>query len=219
MITCRANCKVYIGSSCNIRKRLRNHKNSLIGGYSHNKHLQNSWDYYGEKCFSMVVIEYCDNKDSMLEREKYWIHELQSFKKEKGFNKTTEAKNTRGYKWSDKHTQWRSKHESDKWKNLKKEEKEKRIEKLKYAYSCRKKFKTARETKIKLSRTMVFIRLSDGITFRPELPSEFMKEHNLDRSACHKVAKGKGYNMIDRRHGGAYKATLKQHKGFKIYYE
>lgn len=219
LITCRANSKVYVGSSCDIKRRVKSHYVSLKNGNSHNKHLQSSWDKYGGKCFSIVVIEYCIDKEGMLKREKYWIHELQSFKKEKGFNKTTETKNPSGRKCSKEYLEWRSKHESNKWKNLSPEEKKKRIEKLKFASSCRKNFKKTRSAKIKRSRKMVFIRISDGMTFRPELPSEFMEKHGLDRSACHKAAKGKTYKATDSRHGGEYKVRVKQHKGFKIFYE
>lgn len=66
------NGKVYIGQSVDIYDRLRSHKNRLCNGTHINKHLQNSWNKYGECNFDFSIIERCGLK-KLTEREQYWI--------------------------------------------------------------------------------------------------------------------------------------------------
>ena len=47
----RVNHKIYIGQSVDIYTRWYNHKHSLRNGIHYNKHLQKSWDKYGEENF------------------------------------------------------------------------------------------------------------------------------------------------------------------------
>lgn len=66
------NNKCYYGSSKDIEKRWRTHKNHLNGGKHHNTPLQRSWDKYGEESFIFEVVEECDEK-ILLEREQHYL--------------------------------------------------------------------------------------------------------------------------------------------------
>lgn len=80
------NHKKYIGQSCNIKKRLSEHRRRLNCKDSHeNRHLQRAWDKYGEENFSFSIIEYCD-KCYLDEREIYWINYYNSSCDKNGYN-------------------------------------------------------------------------------------------------------------------------------------
>jgi group I intron endonuclease len=66
------NKKCYYGSSKNIEKRWRTHKNHLKNGKHHNIHLQRSWDKYGEDNFVFEVVEECD-ENILLELEQKYL--------------------------------------------------------------------------------------------------------------------------------------------------
>lgn len=69
----KVNKKLYIGSAVNIGKRWAEHLRSLVGGYHHNRKLQNAWNKYGAEAFVFAVVEFVDNVDDLLVREQYWI--------------------------------------------------------------------------------------------------------------------------------------------------
>lgn len=71
------NDKIYIGSSNNVEKRWKRHKNTLVSGKHHNIYLQRSYEKYGEGCFTYFVIEELENVADLFTREEYWIEELQ----------------------------------------------------------------------------------------------------------------------------------------------
>lgn len=79
------NGKIYVGQSRRISNREYCHFRSLRKGNHHNKHLQRSYNTYGEKTFEFKVIEYCDI-DKLDEREKYWIAHYGSMDVNKGYN-------------------------------------------------------------------------------------------------------------------------------------
>jgi len=54
------NGKSYIGQSADLAGRESKHWSLLKRGKSHNAHLQNAWDKYGENAFSFNVILYCE---------------------------------------------------------------------------------------------------------------------------------------------------------------
>ena len=64
--------KRYVGSSINIYNRFHEHIHILKRNEAHNKHLQNSWNKYGEESFVFQVLEYCEPK-VQFEREQYYI--------------------------------------------------------------------------------------------------------------------------------------------------
>ena len=77
--------KVYIGSSINISKRLKNHKIMLSGGYHDNKYLQNSVVKYGINNFNFEVLEICD-EDNLVKKENYFIDLYKSNETTFGYN-------------------------------------------------------------------------------------------------------------------------------------
>lgn len=66
------NGKRYYGSSKNIDKRWRRHKNQLRSGKHGNYYLQRAWVKYGEDKFSFEIIEEC-SIETLLEREQYYL--------------------------------------------------------------------------------------------------------------------------------------------------
>lgn len=64
------NKKRYIGSSKNMWQRLQCHRSYLRRGCHSNRHLQSSYNKYGENSFTIYVIEYCEN---YLEREQFYL--------------------------------------------------------------------------------------------------------------------------------------------------
>lgn len=85
-ITCIANGKIYVGSSCNMAQRCMVHRSALRGKYHDNTHLQRAWNKYGEQSFVFEVIELV-MPWSLLDREQYWLDKLKPFDRNKGFNK------------------------------------------------------------------------------------------------------------------------------------
>ena len=77
--------KKYIGQSCNIQRRINDHKSSLQRGSHRNAHLQRAWNKYQEENFNFYVLESCP-KTSLDERESYYISYFNTMKDEYGYN-------------------------------------------------------------------------------------------------------------------------------------
>ena len=75
IITNLLNGKRYVGSSKNLYNRLHEHVHNLNNNKAHNKHLQASWNKYGEDAFHYGILEYC-KEDVQFEREQYYIDVL-----------------------------------------------------------------------------------------------------------------------------------------------
>lgn len=70
----KVNSKFYIGSTADsFNKRWCLHLFHLRNNKHKNSHLQYSWNKHGEDCFEFIIIEECDNKDMVLDREQYYI--------------------------------------------------------------------------------------------------------------------------------------------------
>lgn len=69
------NGKRYVGSSVDIYNRLHEHVHNLKRGDSHNQHLQNAWDKYGESKFIYGILEFCDS-ECRFDREQFYISQL-----------------------------------------------------------------------------------------------------------------------------------------------
>lgn len=82
-ITNMVNEKVYIGSSINFNKRHNEHFNMLKNKTHHSSKLQNAFNKYGLNNFKFEILELCD-KDMLLEREQFWLNELNAYKE--GYN-------------------------------------------------------------------------------------------------------------------------------------
>lgn len=96
-IFCMENEKTYIGRSVNLKIRAQRHFNSLRINKHINKHLQNSFNKYGESSFIFSIIEYLPRNNRVLNnREKYWIIQFDS--KNQGFNYTKGGDGILGFK-------------------------------------------------------------------------------------------------------------------------
>ena len=72
LITNNINNKGYIGQSTDLKNREYSHLSYLRRNKHNNKHLQYSWNKYGEENFEFIIVEYC-NIDIIDTRECYWI--------------------------------------------------------------------------------------------------------------------------------------------------
>lgn len=67
--------KEYIGSSCNIKQRLKQHLWTLASNTHHNRTMQRLYDKYGIDQMCYDIVEEC-SVDSLIEREAYYISEI-----------------------------------------------------------------------------------------------------------------------------------------------
>ena len=74
-ITNLINNKIYIGSSKNYNKRKYMHLHNLKLNKHHNKHLQSSFNKYGECNFNFNIVEEC-LKEDLIKKEQYYIDTL-----------------------------------------------------------------------------------------------------------------------------------------------
>lgn len=95
-ITNTVNGKCYIGQSTNLGKRIKKHIDTLLNGSNRNEHLQNAYNKYGAGCFTIEIIEECD-ENSLDEREIFWIDFYKSYDKDNGYNKTKGGTGGNGY--------------------------------------------------------------------------------------------------------------------------
>lgn len=65
-ITNTINNKIYIGSSCDIKRRWRHHKQHLTKNIHHCIHLQRAWNKYGEKNFIFDIVTRCEKDDLLI---------------------------------------------------------------------------------------------------------------------------------------------------------
>ena len=69
------NDKFYIGSTVNKKVRFREHRKQLRGNRHHCKHLQASWNKYGEEKFDFRVVEVVPDETPLWQVEDKWIAE------------------------------------------------------------------------------------------------------------------------------------------------
>jgi group I intron endonuclease len=72
------NGKIYIGSSTQLIRRFKTHKERLLKNKHANIILQRSWNKYDEKAFIFTIIEYC-TKENIVEREQYYLDSLKPY--------------------------------------------------------------------------------------------------------------------------------------------
>ena len=87
------NNKIYVGKAIDIYRRIKDHVTALnTKNKNENPYLINSWHKYGRENFTYYVIEYIDELNrfdldiKLKERELYWMNELNSLDKNKGYN-------------------------------------------------------------------------------------------------------------------------------------
>lgn len=85
LIRNKANNKVYVGQSVDIKQRWYNHKRELKNGTHYNEHLQKAYNKYGKENFEFKIIEYC-TEEELDELESKWIKEFDSMNYNKGYN-------------------------------------------------------------------------------------------------------------------------------------
>ena len=74
-ITNLVNDKFYVGSTTNKKVRWRQHRTLLRGNRHHCKHLQASWNKYGEVKFDFSVVEEVSDSASLEQAEDRWLVE------------------------------------------------------------------------------------------------------------------------------------------------
>lgn len=94
-ITNTVNGKMYVGSAVNIFHRWETHL-SDFKLKKHTSKFQNAWNKYGAQAFEFSVIEFVEVKDSLLDREQYWLDLLDTAKK--GYNTNIKAESRLGTK-------------------------------------------------------------------------------------------------------------------------
>ena len=86
MITNIVNGKCYIGSSINIKNRIREHKGKLKNNKHENSYLQASYNKYGKESFTITTVELVENLSLLTTRETAWILKLKSNESPHGYN-------------------------------------------------------------------------------------------------------------------------------------
>ena len=95
------NGKQYIGStSMNFKIRWYRHLYKLKLNKHEARHLQDSFNLYGENMFAFIIIETCNPKECLI-REQHYINTLQVCNREFGYNSCPTAGNNRGRKLSE----------------------------------------------------------------------------------------------------------------------
>lgn len=97
-ITNKVNNKVYIGSSTDLFRRIRYHKNLLRIHKHINSHLQSAYCKYGVENFEYEIIEVCCS-ELLLEKEQLKIRELNSNNGEFGYNIRITCYTNKGIKY------------------------------------------------------------------------------------------------------------------------
>ena len=69
------NNKFYVGSTNDSRERFRNHRKMLRGNRHHCKHLQASWNKYGEDFFKFEILEELEHSELLFAAEDIWLKE------------------------------------------------------------------------------------------------------------------------------------------------
>lgn len=83
-ITNTANDKIYVGSSKDVHKRWKQHRDALNEDKHGNIHLQYAWNKYGGQHFKFEIIEEC-KPEIQFEREQFYLNELNPFD-DNGYN-------------------------------------------------------------------------------------------------------------------------------------
>lgn len=85
-IFCTATGKSYIGSSSNIDRRIKTHKQHLEKGCHNNRKLQKDYDIHGIESFEFLILEKDVAHDLLTAYEKYWIYKKDAIVRFKGYN-------------------------------------------------------------------------------------------------------------------------------------
>lgn len=96
-----SNNLVYVGSTKNYEKRIREHKTELIAGKHCNSRLQNAWNKYGQDCFEFSVLEIVEQIENLLVREQFWMDKIGCYTRRNGYNIAPKAISCEGVRRSE----------------------------------------------------------------------------------------------------------------------
>ncbi len=88
-ITNKADGKVYVGGTSNLRKRKNTHFSDLKRGKHKNLEFQREYNLFKREDFEFEVLEFVNDKGKLDEREDYWTNEFKSNVEGYGYNKRT----------------------------------------------------------------------------------------------------------------------------------
>lgn len=91
--------KIYIGSTSNLKNRIRDHKSYLRNRTHQNILLQRAYDKYGLNNFEFSILELC-SVDKLIELEQSWLDWRQSYNPKFGYNLNPTAGSNLGFKHS-----------------------------------------------------------------------------------------------------------------------
>lgn len=130
------NNKIYVGSSINIGSRFERHRNDLIKNKHGNQRLQRAWNKYGKDNFKFNILELVAKedeveilRDSLLNREQFWIDFHKCYNPQFGYNLNPKADSSIGRVFTEEHRRKLS--EAHKGRKQTKEAKEKLSKALK----------------------------------------------------------------------------------------
>lgn len=95
-IECLPTGKCYVGSSIDMRRRIREHHLKLKQGKHHSPHMQRSYDRHGKESFRDVILERATSRGQLMMCEQYWIDKLKP-----AFNVRPYADGRAADAWSD----------------------------------------------------------------------------------------------------------------------
>lgn len=78
--------RIYVGSAIKIRSRWNQHRHMLRTGIHHSKKLQRSWNKHGESAFVFEILEAITEVTKLVQREQFWIHQLNAACPTRGLN-------------------------------------------------------------------------------------------------------------------------------------
>jgi len=90
------NNKLYVGSSIDLYRRMKEHIGSLKNNKHFNYHLQNSWNKHGQEFFVFKIIEYINDKKLLTKREQHWMEIYNVCNQDYGYNINPKADNCAG---------------------------------------------------------------------------------------------------------------------------
>lgn len=90
------NGKLYIGSSKNIKVRIKTHLRLLDNGCHHSAHLQRAWNKYGFSKFEVYLLKEIKDQELLLTEEQNYINKYDSANSKYGYNIAPEANSVKG---------------------------------------------------------------------------------------------------------------------------
>lgn len=89
----------YVGSSSNVDRRIKTHKQHLEKGCHNNRKLQKDHDLYGMDSFKFIILERDIAHDLLTAYEKYWIYKHDAIVRFKGYNEKLPTLNHSAFKY------------------------------------------------------------------------------------------------------------------------